>query len=129
MSGDFVPLAQAMGIEQIEAAPERVVTRMPVAPNRQPAGLLAGGASAMLAESTASRAAMLHAARLGKVAVGAELNATHHAGVREGHVIATASALHLGRSSASYDVVITDEAGKRVCTARVLCLMIDRPHS
>jgi uncharacterized protein (TIGR00369 family) len=124
----FTPLAETMGIETIETTAERTVTRMPVAPNRQPFGLLAGGASAMLAESTASRAAILHAARYDRISVGIELNATHHASVREGFVTATATAIHLGRSSASYDVAITDDAGKRVCTARVLCLIVDRPQ-
>lgn len=124
----FTPLADTMGIEEIEASAERTVTRMPVAPSRQPFGLLAGGASAMLAESTASRAAILHAARFDRIAVGVELNATHHTGVREGHVTAVATAIHLGRSTASYEVVIADEAGKRVCTARVLCLIVERPQ-
>lgn len=124
----FIPLSQAMGIEEIEVGAEKTVTRMPVAPNRQPFGLLAGGASAMLAESTASRAAIVHAARFGKIAVGVELNATHHAGVREGHVTAVATAIHLGRSTASYEIIIVDEAGRRVCTARVLCLIVERPQ-
>lgn len=123
---DFVPLADKMGIELLEASPERVVTRMPVEPNRQPFGLLAGGASAMLAESTASRAALLHAAQFGDTAVGVELNASHHGSVRDGWVIATATAVHLGRTTASYEVVIQTEAGRRVCTARALCLVVAR---
>jgi uncharacterized protein (TIGR00369 family) len=125
----FVPLADRMGIVEVEAAPERFVTRMPVEPNRQPFGVLAGGASAMLAESTASRAANLHAAQFDAMAVGAEINASHHAAVREGWVTATATAIHLGRTTASYDIVIETEAGRRVCTARVLCLVVPRRKS
>jgi|SRR5271170_5362087 len=125
-AGTFVPLATRMGIELVEASPERVVTRMPVEPNRQPAGILAGGASAMLAESTASRAANLHAARYDKVAVGVEINATHHIAVRDGWVVATATAAHLGRTAASYEIIVETEAGKRVCTSRVLCLLVGR---
>jgi len=122
----FAPLAERMGIELVEATAERVVTRMPVEPNRQPFGVLAGGASAMLAESTASRGAILHAEKFGDIAVGVELNASHHASTREGWVIATATAAHLGRTSASYEVVIRTEGGKRICTARVLCLVVAR---
>lgn len=124
---DFTPLAETMGIETVAEGAETYVCRMPVAPNRQPFGLLAGGASAMLAESTASRAAVLHAAQFGKIAVGVELNASHHASAREGWVIATARAAHLGKTSASYEVVIETESGRRLCTARALCLLIERP--
>ena len=122
-------LAERMGIEVIEESPERVVARMPVEINRQPFGVLAGGASAMLAESCASRAAVLHAARTGRGAVGLQVNATHHSSVRSGFVEATASALHLGRSTASYEVAIATLEGRRVCTATVLCMIIDPPSA
>ncbi|MFB9948326.1 PaaI family thioesterase [Rhizobium puerariae] len=124
----FPPLAEHMGIETVEAGIERYVTRMPVAPNRQPFGILAGGASAMLAESTASRAAMLHARKSGRIAVGVEINATHHVSVRDGYVVATARAAHLGQTSASYEIVVETEDGRRVCTARALCLLIEPRH-
>ncbi len=35
-----------------------------------------------------------------------------------------ATAVHLGRSTASYEVVITDEEGKRVCTSRITCALV-----
>ena len=44
-------LAKRMGIVVTEATPERMVATMPVEGNRQPFGLLHGGASAVLAES------------------------------------------------------------------------------
>ena len=44
-------LAETMGIEILEASPERLVGRMPVEGNRQPFGLLHGGANVVLAES------------------------------------------------------------------------------
>ncbi|WP_432994071.1 PaaI family thioesterase [Dactylosporangium sp. CA-233914] len=116
-------LRDRLGIEVVSASPDRVTARMPVWGNRQPAGLLAGGASCMLAESTASLAASLHAAELGGTAVGLDLNATHHRAVRDGQVTAVATALRRGRRVATYEVVITDEAGERVCTARVTCLI------
>jgi len=113
---------QLMGIQIIEASPEQVIARMPVEGRTQPFGLLAGGASCALAESTASYAANLHAAP-GR-AVGIELNASHHVAARTGWVTATATALHLGRRIASYDVVIVDEDQRRVCTARVTCAVV-----
>ena len=37
----------------------------------------------------------------------------------------TATAIHLGRTSAAYEIVIIDERGKRVCTSRITCALID----
>jgi 1,4-dihydroxy-2-naphthoyl-CoA hydrolase len=116
------PLDQRMGIEYVETGPERVVARMPVEGNTQPFGLLHGGASCVLAESVGSVAANLHGAP-DRYAVGVDINATHHRGVRSGHVTAVATPAHLGRSSASYEIVITDDEGRRVCTARLTCFL------
>jgi len=33
--------------------------------------------------------------------------------------------VHRGRSTATYEIVISDEDGKRVCTARLTCLLRD----
>jgi uncharacterized protein (TIGR00369 family) len=61
-----------------------------------------------------------------RIAVGVDINATHHRSVTAGWVTGTANALHLGRSIASYEIVITDDADRRVCTARVTCQLIKR---
>lgn len=119
-------LGDRMGIEILRAAPEEVVGTMPVEGNTQPYGLLHGGASAVLAETLGSVGAMLHGGP-GKIAVGVDLNATHHRGLRSGTVTGTATPVHRGRSSATYEIVITDEAGRRVCTARLTCML--RPAS
>jgi uncharacterized protein (TIGR00369 family) len=115
-----------MGIEILEARPERVVGRMPVDGNTQPFGLLHGGASCVLAEGVGSYAAAMHAMP-DRIAVGVDINATHHRGVREGFVTAVATPAHRGRQTASYDIVITDEQGRRVCTARLTCLLPPAP--
>jgi uncharacterized protein (TIGR00369 family) len=115
-------LGKKMGIELIEVSAERVVARMPVAGNTQPFGLLHGGASVVLAESLGSVGAMMHAGE-GRIAVGIEINATHHRGARAGFVTGTATALSLGNTLATYDVLITDEDGNRVCTSRITCLI------
>ncbi len=119
-------LAESMGIELLEASAERLVARMPVAGNRQPFGLLHGGASVVLAESVGSIAANLHAGPE-RVAVGIEISATHHRSATSGHVTATATALSLGRTLATYEIVIVDDEDERVCTSRLTCLLRDRP--
>lgn len=117
-------LNERMGITLVEATPERIVGTMPVEGNTQPYGLLHGGASCVLAETLGSVGAAMHAMRThGGIAVGVDINATHHRAVREGTVTGVATALSLGGSVATYEVVITDEAGERVCTARITCAL------
>jgi len=117
-------LPERMGSEIVEASPERVVGVMPVAGNVQPYGLLHGGASCVLAETLGSIGAALYAMRRhGGIAVGVDINATHHKGVRSGNVTGVATPLKLGGSVASYEIVITDDGGDRVCTARLTCLL------
>lgn len=121
-------LAARLGIVIVEVGAQRAVGTMPVAGNTQPYGLLHGGATAALAETVASLAAMAHAGP-GRIAVGVDLNATHHRSVRDGLVTATATAAHLGRTAVTYEVVVLDDASRRVCTARLTCLIRDaRPE-
>jgi 1,4-dihydroxy-2-naphthoyl-CoA hydrolase len=120
-------LLDLMGIVVTEASPERVVATMPVKGNVQPYGLLHGGASCVLAESLGSIGSALHAAAFDKVAVGVDINATHHRAVREGVVTGVATPIYLGRTTTSYEIVITDERDKRVCTARITCQLIQAP--
>jgi len=117
-------LMERMGIEVVEAAPERLVATMPVAGNTQPYGLLHGGASVVLAETLGSIGAALHAGP-GKAVVGLDINATHHRAARSGHVTGIATPISLGRTLACYEVVVTDEDGRRVCTSRITCLIRD----
>lgn len=119
-------LVERMGIEFIEVTPERIVATMPVAGNTQPYGLLHGGASVVLAETLGSIGAALHAGS-DRIAVGLDINATHHRAARSGVVTGTAVPLSLGRTMASFEVVVTDEDGKRVCTSRITCLLRDAP--
>ena len=117
-----------MGIVVLEATPERVVGTMPVEGNTQPIGLLHGGASAVLAETLGSFGAVMHGSTIGRpLAVGVDLNATHHKGARAGTVTGVATPVHRGGTIATYEIVITDEKGDRVCTARLTCLL--RPAS
>lgn len=118
-------LNKKLGVEVQEASAERIVATMPVDGNTQPYGLLHGGASIALAETLASIGSAVHAQTLGKVAVGVDVNATHHRSATSGIVTGVATPAHLGRSSATYEVVVTNERGKRLCTARVTCALID----
>lgn len=115
-------LGEKLGIRFTEITAQRLVATMPVTGNTQPAGLLHGGASAALAETLGSVGAALHAGP-GAMVVGVDINATHHRSARSGMVIGTATPLFLGRSMATYEIVITDEDERRICTARISCLI------
>ena len=116
------PLHDRLGITVTEAGADRCVGTMPVDGNTQPFGLMHGGASCVLAEGLASIAATIYAWPH-KTAVGVDLNATHHRAVRTGTVRGVAVPVHQGSTVATYEVVITDERDRRVCTARLTCLL------
>lgn len=125
LAGSRDTLVERMGITILEATAQRVVGTMPVAGNTQPYGLLHGGASCVLAETLGSLGSALHAG-LERVTVGIEISATHHRAASGGQVTGVASLLHGGRSVTTYDIVISDERGRRVCTSRLTCLLMDR---
>ncbi|NYD22093.1 uncharacterized protein (TIGR00369 family) [Kineococcus aurantiacus] len=111
-------LVERMGIEFVEISAARVVGTMPVEGNTQVAGFLHGGASCVLAETLGSVGALLHVWP-GGLALGTDINATHHRSVRSGTVTGVATAVALGRTLTSHEVVISDEEGRRLCTARI----------
>jgi uncharacterized protein (TIGR00369 family) len=112
------PLAEKMGIELIELSAERAVATMPVEGNTQPLGVLHGGAHVVLGESLGSFAANVWA-HPDKVAVGIEVNASHSRSATSGKVTAVCSAINLGKSLAVHEIVISDEAGRRLSTVRI----------
>ena len=116
-------LDSKMGIEIIEASPERLVGTMPVAGNTQPIGLLHGGANVVLAESLGSIGTQLHAGPNRKI-VGVDINATHHKSAISGVVTAVATAVSLGKTLCCYEVEITNDKGERTCSARITCLIL-----
>lgn len=115
-------LAETMGIE-VHTEASAVVGRMPVAGNTQPYGILHGGATAVLVETVGSIAAALSAP--GKFPVGIEVGVTHHRSAAQGHVTARTEAVQEGRTLASYLVPVVDDAGRRIATGRLTCLLRD----
>ncbi len=118
-------LAERMGIKLVEVSANKTVGTMPVLGNRQPLGLLNGGANALLAETLGSIAANV-AGYPDRVAVGVDLNVTHHKGVREGIVTAIATPAHLGKSTGSYVIEIFNEKNERTASARLTVFFRDK---
>jgi len=119
-------LNDKIGMKLTEVGPKRVVGTIPVAGNLQPYGLLHGGANAVLAEALGSTVAALNAGP-DRAAMGLELSCTHHRAVRSGIVTGVATPLHVGRGTITAEIVITDDQGRRTCTARLTCVVRDRP--
>lgn len=115
-----------VGMRFLELSPERVVGSIPVEGNLQPYGLLHGGANAVLAEALGSTVAALNAPR-DMIAVGVELSCTHHRAVHAGTVTGIAVPLHVGQSTVTTEIVLSDDQGRRTCTARLTCVLRSRP--
>ena len=121
-------LADALGIEVLEISPDRVVATMPVDNRtRQPFGILHGGASVALAETVASLASAANVDREEFAAVGLEINANHLRAKRDGLVTATATPVHIGRTTHVWDVRIVDEDARPICISR--CTIAIRPRN
>lgn len=123
------PLGAKMGLRYLEMSPDKMVATMPVGGNEQNVGLFHGGAHMVLAETLGSIAAILHArVNLGidNMVVGTELGATHHRSVTEGTVTATCTPINLGRQLTSHEIVMTDDAGRRLSTARMTNMILPK---
>lgn len=117
-----------LGIEILEAGDDYLKGRMPVDERtRQPAGVLHGGVSVVLAETLASWAAAYAVDPEKFHCVGQEINANHVRAVSAGWVYGVARPLHAGRTSQVWDVRISDEAGKLVCVSRVTMAVLVTP--
>ena len=99
---------------------------MPVEGNRQPLGLMHGGAYVVLAETLGSFAANVWAHPLNKFAVGIEINASHTKSATSGVVTATCSAISLGKTITLHQIVVDDESGARLSTIRITNLLRER---
>ena len=111
-------LHEKLGIEIIRASAEEVVGSMPVAGNTQPAGLLHGGATAVLVEGLASLAAWLHAQPEG-VAVGVDLNVTHLRPVTSGRILGRAIPVYVGAGTAVHTVEVRDDREQLTAVGRL----------
>lgn len=115
-------LARKMGIELLELSADFSVARMPVEGNRQVIGLLHGGAYVVLGESLGSMSAAVYAGP-GYYAVGIEVNASHSSSPTEGWVTAICTAISLGRTICTHEIVVTDVSGRRCSTVRITNLI------
>lgn len=117
---------ESLGIEPIEATPDKVVLQMEVGPKvHQLMGILHGGASAVIAESAASIGAYLNCDPETQYVVGTDLNISHLRARSEGTVTATATPIRKGRTMHVWAIDIDADDGRKVAVAR--CTLAIRP--
>jgi uncharacterized protein (TIGR00369 family) len=117
-------IGEQLGIDFTEVGPDYLVARMPVdTRTKQPAGILHGGASVVLAETLGSVAAYLCLDE-GLISVGLEVNANHLRAMREGWVTGRCRPVHIGRSTHVWQIDITDEDGRATCTSRLTIAVV-----
>lgn len=116
-----------LGIEITEIGDDYLVGTMPVDKRTvQPAGLLHGGASCALIETMGSIGSTLVVDIKTHNIVGIEINANHIRGKKDGMVTAKAKIIHGGRKTHVWQVDISDENDKLVCTGRLTVMIVPK---
>jgi len=117
--GSANTLIEHLGIRYTEVGEDFLRATMPVEPRtHQPMGLLHGGASLVLAETLGSLAGNLCVDRE-HCCVGLDINANHIRAKRDGMVTGTARPLHLGATTQVWQIELTDERQRLICTSRL----------
>lgn len=116
---------ERLGIEITEQGDDFLRGTMPVDDRTvQPARILHGGASVLLAESLGSQASYMCIDTRTHRCVGLEINANHVRAVTSGKVVGTARPLHLGRTTHIWEIRVATEDDKLVCIARLTMAII-----
>ena len=109
-----------LGIEILDADQESARARMEVSDaNRQPYGIVHGGAYAALAESLVSMTTALAVYNDGMIAVGQSNHTSFLRPISSGTVHAEARRRHRGRTSWVWEVDCTDDEGRLCAIVRV----------
>lgn len=117
-------MLEVLDIQTTEVGEDYIIATMPVDKRtHQPMGLLHGGASAVLIESLGSIGSSLIVDITKQNIVGLEINANHLRGVKSGLVTGKATIIHCGRRTHVWQVDITDEENRLVCTGRLTVMI------
>lgn len=120
-------IASHLGIEFTEIGDDYMVARMPVDHRTlQPAGIMHGGASCVLAETVGSMAANCCVDRTKKYCVGLDINTNHIRSIREGYVSGTAKPFHLGKTTQVWGIEIVNEKKQLISVTRLTLAVLDK---
>ncbi|WP_145857999.1 hotdog fold thioesterase [Pedobacter suwonensis] len=122
-------LGGLLDIRFTEIGEDFITGTMPVDERtHQPAGILHGGASVVLAETLGSIASYMCINPDKYVAVGLEVNANHLRPVKNGLVKGICKPLHIGAKTHVWEIKIYDERGKMNCISRLTVAIINKPQ-
>lgn len=115
-SADIIPFAKTMGIEIVEASPERVAAKLLVRPDLcTTGGTLHGGAAMALADSLGAIGAYLALPPGAKGTTTLESKTNFLGAAKAGTTVtAEATPAHKGRTTSVWQTKITSEDGKAV---------------
>ena len=125
---ELPPFAELIGIEMLEADPQRVLGRMRIGPQHSNGrGQAHGGAIMSLADTLGAIGTVLNLPR-GAVTTTIESKTNFLAAGRGQELIAEALPLHIGRNTMVWQTTIRDADQRRVAvvTQTQLVLMLDR---
>jgi 1,4-dihydroxy-2-naphthoyl-CoA hydrolase len=116
-----------LGIKFTEVTDDALTATMPVDERtHQPAGILHGGASVVLAETLGSVASYMCIDPQKYQAVGLEVNANHLRPVKSGLVTGICKPLHIGAKTHVWEIKIYNDKGKMSCISRLTVAIINK---
>lgn len=117
-----------LGIAFTEAGDDFLCATMPVDERtHQPAGILHGGASVVLAETLGSIASYLCIDPERFIAVGLEVNANHIRPVKSGCVKGVCAPIHIGAKTHVWEIKMYTDKGKLNCVSRLTVAILPKP--
>lgn len=120
-------LVSHIGIELTKLGVDTLEGTMPVDERTfQPARLLHGGASCVLAETLGSIAANMCIDTNEKMAVGQHIEATHIRSATKGLVRGVAKQIYMGRSSQTWRIEIYNDDDKLICDSKIIMAIINK---
>ena len=115
---------QFLGVTVETATADRVVLKMEVTPKvHQYVGIMNGGVSLYLCETAASIGVVAGSDLSAVTPVGIEINANHLRAVSKGIITVEARPLYPGRTLNVWNIEITNDRGKLICTSRCTVLV------
>lgn len=115
-----------LGIEFVEIKNDALIARMQVhARTHQPAGILHGGATCVLAETVGSTAANFCISEE-EWCVGLEINVNHLRRVSSGFIYATAKPFHLGKSTHVWGIEVHNDQQSLMAVSRLTMAVLKR---
>jgi 1,4-dihydroxy-2-naphthoyl-CoA hydrolase len=120
-------LVSHIGIQLTKLGEDFLEGTMPVDERTfQPAKLLHGGASCVLAETLGSVAANMCIDTKEKMAVGQHIEATHLRSATKGLVRGVAKIIYMGRSSQTWRIEIFNDEGKQICDSKIIMAIVNK---